>query len=166
MWWKIFDLVPGWIYAIIVAALLVLSGACYVAWSGTAAKFAAYKAEVAEATRQAEADARAAERIMQRKTEKIADEAQKRQEELAARVVAAANAAASLRDGIAALNARPAPADPGAASFAREASTARELLGACAERYRSVAAEADGLSGQVAGLQRYVAEVCRASAGD
>lgn len=164
MWWKVFDLVPGWLYAAVCAALLVVAGVSYVSASRTSAAFADYRAQVAENTRTAEADARAREQDLQRKNERIARELAEREKELAARVAAAAHAVGVLRDYIAFLNARPAPADPGSAAFAREARAARELLAACSERYRAVATDAQGLSDQVTGLQRFAVEVCRAGA--
>ena len=160
--WKLFDLMPGWVYAAVCAVLLVVAGGSYVLYARTQVAFSAFKAEVAEATKKAEEEARAAERNMQRKTERIARDAAKREKELAGRVATAANAAASLRDQINALNARPAPADPQSAALAGEARTARELLGACSERYRAVAATADGLASQVSGLQQFANDVCGA----
>lgn len=160
--WKVFDLVPGWVYAAVCAVLLLVAGGFYVLYAREQVKFAAFKTEVAEATKKAEEEARAAERNMQRKAERIARDATKREKELAGRVATAANAAASLRDQINALNARPAPADPQSAALAVEARTARELLGTCSDRYRAVAATADGLAAQVTGLQQFTAEVCNA----
>ncbi|CAN7435855.1 hypothetical protein LJR118_002856 [Acidovorax sp. LjRoot118] len=82
-----------------------------------------------------------------------------------ARDAAAAAAVRSLRDQVAQLNARPNPypaGDAGLAACAREATTARELLGESAGAYRDLAAEADQLRDQVIGLQAYVADVIRA----
>lgn len=58
----------------------------------------------------------------------------------------------------------PQTGDPGAAAFAREASTARELFGRCQARYLAVAASAEELRDQVTGLQADAA-MCRGVAG-
>ena len=126
------------------------------------AELAAYKQTVAENTRKAELAARVKEQAKQTEVERVQDEAAKKQTVLAARAVAAERTAVSLRNEVARLNARPAPQNPEAAAFAREASTARELLGACAAEYRSVAEVADGLRDQVIGLQDYVHSVALA----
>ena len=111
----------------------------------------------------AEASARQVERNMQAQVERIADEADKTQTKLVVRAAAAERSARGLRDEIARLNARPAPTDPEASSYAGEASAARELLGACSDRYTAVAKEADRIRDQVIGLQDYVKSVCHQS---
>ena len=60
-----------------------------------------------------------------------------------------------LREQLAALPAADSASGPGA-----DGSPIAELLGACADRYQAVAAEADRLAGQVRGLQKYAVEVC------
>lgn len=80
-----------------------------------------------------------------------------------ARTRDARRAADSLRDEVARLNSRPAPADPASAGYAHEAAVARELLGACVAEYQGVAADADGLRVQVEGLQGYAAAVSRSA---
>lgn len=100
-----------------------------------------------------------------RNAERVAHETAQRETERQARDAAAAAAVRSLRDQVAQLNARanPYPAgDAGLAACAREATTARELLGESAGAYRDLAAEADQLRDQVIGLQAFVAEVIRA----
>lgn len=166
--WKIFDIVPGVVWAAMCAVLLGASALSYVrlksAQSEVAevrAEFSTYKSEVAENTRKAEAEARTKEQAMQRQAERVAHEVAKKQTVLAARAATTELVAGQLRDEIARLNARPAPADPVAAAIAREAATARQLLGACSEEYRSVAQGADQLRDQVTGLQDYVASVCK-----
>lgn len=154
------DLVPGWVWALACAALLALAGGSYVLWQRAETRLAQYQAEVAQAVQQAESRARVRERQMQRKTEQVANDAAKREKELGDRLAAAGAALDGLRDDLSALNARTDPADPGAAAFAREARTARELLGACAARYRGVAQHAQGLADQVTGLQQFVTGVC------
>lgn len=162
MWWKAFDLVPGFVWAIACTVLLLATGTSYVRMKSAHTALATYQTEVAEATRKTEADARLKERAMQRQTERIANEAAKKQTVLAARVATAALAAGQLRDDIDRLNARPAPADADSAAIAGEARAARQLLGACAEEYRGVAKHADELRDQVSGLQDYATTVCKA----
>ncbi|GEM_PF-1300499 len=103
-----------------------------------------------------------------RNAERIAHEDAERTAARAARDAAAAAAVRGLRAEIARLNARPDPypaGDPGLAACAREAATARELLGESSGAYRAVAAAADGLRDQVVGLQAFVHGVCRAPSG-
>lgn len=158
---KLLDLIPGWVYAIAIALLVAAAGWFYVGKIKAEGELATYRAEVAENTRKAEADARARERSMQRQNERILREQSKKQEELAERAADVDRAAGSLRDEITRLNARGAPEDAGAAALAGEARTARELLGACAERYKDVARSADELRDQVTGLQDYASSVCK-----
>lgn len=94
--------------------------------------------------------------------EKVDHDTQARINEATAAARGAQRAAASLRDEIARLNARPAPADPAAAGLAAEASVARELLGACSTEYHWLAGEAEGLRVQVAGLQDWAHTVPQA----
>lgn len=162
MWWKVFDLVPGFVWAIVCAVLLLATGTSYVRMTHAQGALATYRAEVAENTRKAEADARLKERAMQRETERIANEAARKQTVLAGRVATTALIAGQLRDDIDRLNARPAPSDPQSAAYAGEARVARQLLGACTEEYRSVAQHADQLRDQVSGLQDYAVTVCKA----
>lgn len=103
--------------------------------------------------------------LRQRNAEKVAHEQTQRE---TASQVAAASAAASLRSlraELARLKARPHPypsGDTGLAVCAGEASTARELFGESAEAFVELAAEADQLRDQVAGLQQFAVSVCHA----
>ncbi|MDA8449822.1 hypothetical protein M4R23_09010 [Acidovorax sp. GBBC 3332] len=100
-----------------------------------------------------------------RNTERVTDEDARRATARATRDAAAAAAVRSLRAEIARLAARPDPypaGDAGLAACAREAATARELLGASSDAYRAVAAAADGLRDQVIGLQAFARDVCHA----
>jgi len=155
MWWKLFDIVPGWIYATVVAALLIFSGVFYVRMNKAVTGLATYKLEVAENTRKAEAAARRRERELQQNVDKIARELQTRETEHAASVASSHNVTNRLRNEITRLNARPVPANPELAACFREARTARELLGTCAERYRELAEEADGIRIQLTGFQEF-----------
>jgi hypothetical protein len=108
----------------------------------------------------------AAEKLARLEERRRADEAQRVADQLAvaqaataARAARAERAADSLRDTIARLNGRPvpdAPSCPSVAGYAREAAAARELLGACADEYRGLAAEADRGRDQLTGLLRWV----------
>lgn len=162
MWWKVFDLVPGFVWAIVCAVLLLATGTSYVRMKSAQSDLTSYHTQVAENTRKAEADARLKEQAMQRQTERIANEAAKRQTVLAARVATVTLAAGQLRDDIDRLNARPAPTSAESAAYAGEARTARQLLGACTEEYRSMAHDADQLREQVSGLQDFAVTVCKA----
>jgi ABC-type transporter Mla subunit MlaD len=115
--------------------------------------------QIAQAAQAAEAAARRRERELQTYADQISQDAARRQTVLAARVATTDRVAGQLRDDIARLNARPAPADPAAARVAVAAARVRELLGACAEEYRGVAVAADGLRDQVIGLQRFASSV-------
>ena len=74
------------------------------------------------------------------------------------RAARAERAVVGLRNEIARLNAPAAQAGGNAESAGHvdEASVARELLGACAQEYRELAAQADELRDQVTGLQGWV----------
>jgi chromosome segregation ATPase len=157
---SVFDLVPGWVWAIVCVVLLVVAGGSYVMWSRSEAAFAQYQAEVAQATQKAEAQARERERQLTRKSERVARDALQREQEMSTRLVAADDALRGLRDDIDAVDARRVPADAESAAIAVEARAARELLGACAARYRGVAQQAQGLADQVTGLQQFVSGVC------
>lgn len=112
--------------------------------------------EIAQATKDATDTARRREQELQRYADEVSRDAAKRQTVLAARVATTDRIAGQLRDDITRLNARRSHEDPAAARFADDARTARELLGACADRYRGVAQAADDLRDRVIGLQDYV----------
>ncbi len=156
---KLFDLIPGIVYVVIITALTAFSGVSH--WRANAAhlELIQARAQAAEATAQAQQAARAKEQALRQQVERIATHALERDKDRNVQLAAAQRTAASLRDVISSLNARPAPADPRAAAFAHEAATARELLGSCAQEYRAVAASADELSDQVTGLQEYASSV-------
>lgn len=100
-----------------------------------------------------------------RNAERSADEDAKREAVRLARNAAAAATVRGLRADVARLNSRPDPyaaGDAGLAACAREAATARELLGESSGAYQELAAEADQLRDQVTGLQDFAHNVCRA----
>lgn len=108
---------------------------------------------------------RTAEQLVKfRNSERITDEQSTREAATRQRIAAGNAVADSLRSTIAALNQREVSASAGdarAGAFAQSAATARELFGACTERYRDLAAEADRLRDQVTGLQADAMFVCR-----
>lgn len=156
---KLFDLIPGVVYAVIIAALSFFAGLSHLQANAARIELAQDRTLAAEATAKAQEAARAREQTLRQQVERIAANALEHEKQRAGQIAAAQHAIAGLRNVIGTLNARPAPADPVAASFDHEASTARELLGACAQEYRAVAAQADELSDQVTGLQEYAASV-------
>ena len=103
--------------------------------------------------------------VRQRAAEKVAEDHAQRQATTEKRFALAAATERSLRAEIKRLNSRPKPFtvdDTGLAACTREATAARELLGACGHRYTVRAGEADGLRDQVLGLQQWAADVCHA----
>lgn len=147
--------------AIACAVLLMLSGFFYVRMNWAITDLAQYRADVAQNTQKAEAEARAKEQTMRNQVERIAKNAANQQAELATRVAGTSATAASLRDDIARLNAGGTATSTDATTLAGQARTARELLGACTEEYRGVAQRADELRDQVTGLQDYATSVCK-----
>ena len=100
-----------------------------------------------------------------RNAERLAHEDAQREAARRARDAAAAAAVRGLRAEVARLNQRPdpyAPGDAGLAACAGEARAARELFSESAAAYSELAATADGLSGQVVGLQDFARTVCGA----
>lgn len=171
---------PGWLVLALLASVIVagwLSGGLTRAATVllTVAAFSALGGWEARDWRQAQQDRAAAERLLaaeratrsdelirSRNAERTAHEQAKREKATLARAAAAERAVGQLRDEIAALNARPVPEDPRAAALAVEASTARDLLGRCADAYRRVDGRAQALGDQVTGLQDWAQTVCKA----
>lgn len=125
-------------------------------------ELANYRLEVSQAALVAQEQSRLRERAAQLQAERVAQNAQANQQVLARRLDGVNAVAASLRDEIDRLNARPvpsAPDDPRVTAYALEARVARELLGSCADEYRGVAKAADELRDQVIGLQDFVRAV-------
>lgn len=156
---KLFDLIPGWVYVLAIAALTMFGGVRHMQANYYRHELTSVRAQTVQATLEAEKQARARENTLRQQVERIATHAMQRQTDRDRELAAAHRANAGLRDTISRLNARPAPADPVAASYADEAGAARELLGACAQEYRAVAADADRLSDQVTALQEYASSV-------
>ncbi|MEG0051671.1 MAG: hypothetical protein RR715_00265 [Comamonas sp.] len=100
-----------------------------------------------------------------RNAERVSNENAQLEVARKARDAAAAASIRGLRAEIDRINKRPNPypaGDAGIAACAREASTGRELFGESSDAYQELAAEADGLRDQVAGLHDFVRGVCRA----
>ncbi|MEO8296331.1 MAG: hypothetical protein ABI574_00845 [Burkholderiales bacterium] len=157
-------IVPGWVR--VAAALAVVVASFTAGYDFAAARARADRAEERlAAVEQHDIDINAARNTERKKTaaaEGIANESSQRGVVAAARAARAERANAGLLHEIARLNSRPAPEDPRAAAIAGEAAAARELLGTCAERHRTVAAAADILRDQVTGLQQFATQVCGA----
>ncbi len=103
--------------------------------------------------------------LRQRNAEKVAHEQTQREAVSQAAAASATASLRSLRAELARLKARTHPypsGNAGLAACAGEAATARELFGESAGAYVELAAEADQLRDQVAGLQQFAASVCRA----
>jgi hypothetical protein len=153
--------VRDYLWALLAAALLVFGVGEYIGKQHALKALADYRLEVAQATATQEAKAREREHELTHANEKIADELAQKEKRLAAATAAARRTDAGLRDEIARLNARTRPANPESAALADEARVARELLGACSQRYTSVAGDADQLRDQVTGLQAFAKQVCQ-----
>lgn len=141
--------------AVAILSLLIAAITMRIQRDDARTELATYRAEVATATAQAQAQARATEKNMQTQLERLTHENKKREKKLSDSAAAANSTAQRLRDTINTINAREASTDPGITRILEQANTARNLLGACAERYTSVAAEADRLVNQVNGLQSF-----------
>lgn len=102
-----------------------------------------------------------------RNSERNADEQDRLAQSRDSRLSSAAAESERLRRALAERDAAapvPQTGDAGAAAFAREAATTRELLGSCQTRYLGVAKAAEELRDQVTGLLAD-AHVCRGTAG-
>lgn len=141
----IFNLVPGFVWAIGMALAL--------AWGGIAQlRLVNLQLEAQKERLEQEEQARARENELRKNVDKVIANDAHRQDVLQKRVADAQRAVAGMRDTISAIDARP---DPGPTAATDEARAARELLGACTEEYRAVATDADQLRNQVTGLQEY-----------
>jgi Tfp pilus assembly major pilin PilA len=145
--------------AVLVALLLAAIGVQTVRLADAETQVATKAADIATLRTQhanellaAEQKHRAEEQAKQADSERISHEQDQKLADVTARAVSAQHAAASLRNEVARLNARPVPTDPVAAGYAGEASVARQLLDACSSRYTELAASADQLRVQVIGL--------------
>jgi hypothetical protein len=131
-----------------VVAVLWLHG-CHFGTQRTTTKYEALRSE-AQATAARDALRRSEANIG------VTDAAKKQATRHAAAAAGSRAELERLRNALADRVAASAPAGAGA----DEAAALRQLLGACAERYRAVAEDADRLVGQTRGLQDYAARVC------
>lgn len=104
-------------------------------------QIAAIQAQHAEATAKAQSDARATEKTLSDKLQEAQNNATKRENKLRNDAAAARRTADGLRDTIYSIRADLPSYSQSAA--AKTADTAAELLGVCADEYRSVAEQAD-----------------------
>jgi len=96
--------------------------------------------------------------------ERIADEQVRQDQARARRIAELERSTHGLRDSIAKLDAddlSAAAADPRVAAIAQRATTARGLLGSCQARYAELAATANRVRDQAAGLLNFTLNVCR-----
>lgn len=136
--------IRDYLWAALVVILLAFGATQYVAKVDARSELSAYRLEVAQTTAAQEMKARDAEREAAKTNERLTDELTKKDRLLAARDAAARRSDSGLRDEITRLNARPTPENPELAAAVEEARTARELLGACSQRYTELARAADG----------------------
>lgn len=138
---KIFDLVPSWVYAVIIAALLTACGANYVMWQKAKADLASFKQEVAEAVQKAQEAALKREREIARKMQKAQNESKQRETALRRDADSARAERDGLRNDIASSGGDLSRADR--STLIERATTLGVLLGQCATALEGMAAKAD-----------------------
>lgn len=146
----------------VIVLLLAATGWLWIGKAGLERDLATHKQKVAEATLEGEKLARAVEQGNQIQITRIIRNEEDKRKVLTDRLARTDAVTHSLRDEISRLNARPVPEGAAAAAYAGEAGAARELLGACSQRYTDLAREAEELRDQVIGLQQFAINVCRA----
>lgn len=129
------------IAAAAVAGVLAFGAAWQVQAWRMGEQIAAIQAQHAEATAKAQSDARATEKALSDKLQEAQNNATKRENKLRNDAAAARSTADGLRDTIYSIRADLPSYSQSAA--AKTADTAAELLGVCADEYRSVAEQAD-----------------------
>lgn len=164
----------SWIKAVIAAALVAAAAfgveQLRAHWTGVGEMRVQARWDQATAQTAARAASAAQEKNREdlarfRAAERNADEQDRMERGRNDRLAAARAESERLRDALAERDAAagvPQAGDPGAVALAREAATARELLGRCQARHLDMAAAADELRDQVAGLQAD-AQMCRSS---
>lgn len=166
---KIFDLVPGWLWAIAVAVLLALLGVDTVriadkkaALSEAIAATANLKTEYAQAAQKAEAEARAEEARRTEATKQVISDAQSQTAVAQTAALDAARAADGLRGRVAALiaSSRASATNPGAAGRGpgQQGADALDVLG----RVLSESDEAAGVVAAYADRLRIAGQACEA----
>lgn len=138
---KIFDLVPSWIYAVAIAALLTATGTNYVLWQKAKADLASFQAEVAQAAQRAQEQALKRERQFTNTLQRAENDHKKRETSLRAD----ADAARTERDGLRNDIDAGGRDMPGAtrASLIERADTLGKLLDQCAAALEGLAGKAD-----------------------
>lgn len=150
---------------LLAAGLAVRSHLVGVGEARTQARWDAQKAVDQVETLRLERERSADQLTKFRNAERISDEQAKRESLREKRIRAGDAVADQLRSAIDTLNRRDVSAagsDAGAVALAQSAATARELFGSCNQAQLGLAAEADRLRDQVAGLQQDAMFVCRA----
>jgi hypothetical protein len=159
--------------ALAIAAAIATAGAALRShWIGAGegrvqAKWDARKLVDAEAARVLSIAAREEDNRKRINAERIADEQARQDKARALRIADLERSAHGMRDAIAKLDTddlSAAAADPRVAAVAERATTARRLLGSCQARYADVAATANRVRDQAAGLLDFTLTVCRSLA--
>lgn len=160
-------LIAAVLAALAAGAAAVRSHLIGVGEARTQARWDAQKAVDQAETLRLERLAQAEQLIKFRNAERISDEQAKLEAARLRRIAAGDAVADRLRSTIERLNRRDVSAaagDPRSVALAEGAATARELFGSCNQAFLGLAAEADRLRDQVAGLQDDAMFVCRAAA--
>lgn len=147
------------------AGMAVRSHLIGVGESRTQARWDQQKAVDQAETLRLERERSADQLIKFRNAERISDEQAKREALREQRIAVGSAVNKRLLDTIETLNRRDlsaAGSDPGSVALAKGAATARELFGSCNQTLLGMAAEADRLRDQVAGLYDDAMFVCRA----
>lgn len=150
---------------LVAASLAVRSHLIGVGEARTQARWDQQKAIDQAETLRLERERSADQLIKFRNAERITDEQAKLEALREQRIAVSSAVNKRLLDTIETLNRRDVSAagsDPGSVALAKGAATARELFGSCNQALLGMAAEADRLRDQVAGLQDDAMFVCRA----
>ena len=138
---KLFDLIPSWVYGVIIAALLALSGTEYALHQKAKADLANFKLEVAQALERARDQAMKREREINAKLQKAQNESKKRESNLRADADAARIERDGLRDDLGASRRSVSEATRG--SLIERTNTLTELFEQCTAALEGMAAKAD-----------------------
>lgn len=152
----------AWLLSAVLAVIVAASG--YAGHRWTAARYEARIAADREAAQRAALAASEAARVTEqerRQAQERIDAQHQADMDRARRAAIAARGELDRLRAVLAARDRAAAEHAGPSGGADDAAVERELLGACAARYQGLAAEADGLAGQVSGLQDYVRDVVR-----
>lgn len=165
MFYKVFDILPGFVWAIIVAVLLASNVAGIYMLNSEQAEhgktkvlFADYKLDVTNKARAAEAERRSTELASFRNSERVQSEQAKRDEAAAAERATLRRERDSLRNAVQGFRAGIAhdSASGNVAGLTAKADTAVQLHETCSERYSGMAEEAEPIRLQAIGLLDYI----------